>query len=266
YRGSGVINLATGAVAMVGAYLFWGFFARNDLGFHPSWEVAFVLTLFCMAIFGAIVELVAFWPLRNASPLARLSASLGVLLVAQAVITVGVTGQSISAPDFLPQGTVKVYGSFVPVSRLLLAGIVIAVSVVLVELYRWTRFGLATRAASENEVSAMVAGLTPSRLSMANTVLASVVAGAFGVLAGPFVQLDPVSLPSYVVPALAAAVFAGFTSFGIACIAGLAMGVAYSLINYASALSWFPKDQGQQMIGLPELIFFLAVVLAMFLR
>ena len=33
------------------------------------------------------------------------------------------------------------------------------------------RFGLATRAASENEVSGMLAGLSPNRLSMANTLL-----------------------------------------------------------------------------------------------
>ena len=35
-----------------------------------------------------------------------------------------------------------------------MAGIVVAAAVVLAALYRWTRFGLATRAASEDEVSA----------------------------------------------------------------------------------------------------------------
>jgi branched-chain amino acid transport system permease protein len=73
-------------------------------------------------------------------------------------------------------------------------------------------------------------------------------------------------LPYLVVPALAAALFARFTSIGIACIAGLAMGVVYSLINYASALSWFPKNAGAPMAGLPDLLFFFAVVIAMFLR
>jgi branched-chain amino acid transport system permease protein len=266
YRGSGVINLATGAFGMVGAYLYWGFFTRNDLGFHPPLWLAFVLTLLCMAVFGAIVELVAFWPLRDASPLARLAASLGVLLVAEAVITVGVSSQQVSAPDVLPSGAVLLLHGGVPTSRLYLAGIAIGVSVLLMALYRWTRFGLATRAASESEVSAMIAGLAPNFLSMANTVLAAVTAGAFGVLAGSLVQLDTVSLPNLVVPALAAAVFARFTSIGIACLAGLVIGAGYSLINYASALSWFPKNHGAPMSGLPELLFFVAVCLAMFLR
>ena len=266
YRGSGVINLATGAFAMVGAYLYWGFFARDDLGFHPPLWLAFLLTLVCMAVFGALVEVIAFWPLRNASPLARLAASLGVLLVAQAVVAVGVTSQQRSAPDVLPDGAVSVFDGAVPYSRLMLAGIAIGVSVLLIALYYLTQFGLATRAASENEVSAMLVGLAPSRLSMANTVLAAMTAGAFGVLAGSLVQLDSVSLPNLVVPALAAALFARFTSFGIACIAGLAIGIGYSLINYASVLSWFPKNRGAPMAGLPELLFFVAVCLAMFLR
>ena len=266
YRGSGVINLATGAFAMVGAWLYWGFFTRNDLGFHPPLWLALGLTLVCMAVFGAIVELVAFWPLRNASPLARLAASLGVLLVAEAVIAVGVNSQQVSAPDVLPAGAVQLLGGAVPTSRLYLAGIAIGVSVILIALYRWTRFGLATRAASEAETSAMLVGLEPSWLSMTNTVLAAVTAGGFGVFGGSLVQLDSVSLPNLVVPALAAAVFARFTSIGIACVSGLAIGVGYSLINYASALSWFPKNHGAPMSGLPQLLFFVAVCLAMFLR
>jgi branched-chain amino acid transport system permease protein len=266
YRGSGVINLATGAFAMVGAYLYWGFFARDALGFHPPLWLALALTLVCMAIFGATVELIVFWPLRNASPLARLAASLGVLLVAQAVIAVAVTSQQRSAPDVLPAGVVDVLDSAIPTSRLLLAGIAVAVTVLLAALYRWTQFGLATRAASESEVSAMLAGLAPSRLSMANTVLAAMTAGGFGVLAGSLVQLDSVSLPNLVVPALAAALFARFTSFGVACLTGLVIGIGYSLINYASVLSWFPKNRGAPMSGLPELLFFVAVCLAMFLR
>jgi branched-chain amino acid transport system permease protein len=266
YRGSGVINLAAGAFAMVGAYLFWGFYTRDDLGVHPPWEVAFLLTLACMAVVGALVELIAFRPLRHASPLARLSASLGVLLVLQALVAVAVTAQQLTAPEILPGGSVKVFGGAVPNSRLVLAGIAIAVTAVLAALYRWTRFGLATRAAAESEASALIAGLSPNRLSMTNTVLAAVIAGAFGVLAGSLVQLDAVSLPNLVVPALAAAVFARFTSFGVACFAGLAMGAAVSIINYASVLSWFPKNRGAPMSGLAELIFFLAVVLAMFVR
>ena len=70
----------------------------------------------------------------------------------------------------------------------------------LAALYRWTPFGLSTRAASENEVSAMLVGLSPSRLAVMNTVLACVVAGGLGVLVAPLIALDAQTLAFQVVP------------------------------------------------------------------
>ena len=80
-------------------------------------------------------------------------------------------------------------------------------------LYRWTRFGLATRAASENDVAARLAGLSPNELSLANTLLANMLLGTLGILAGSVAALDTTTLPFLVVPALAAALFARLTSF-----------------------------------------------------
>ena len=164
YRGSGVINVATGAIAMLAAYIFWAL--RTDyFGFQLSTAPAFVLTLACMAAFGVLIELAIFRPLRNTAPLAKLAASLGLLLVLESGMIV-IFGNSLkSAPSVLPTDTVMIFGRVVPVDRFLLAGIVIVVAAALAALFRWTPFGLSTRAASENEVSAMLAGLSPSRLA-----------------------------------------------------------------------------------------------------
>ncbi len=143
----------------------------------------------------------------------------------------------------------------------------IVVAAALTALYRWTPFGLATRAASENEAAAMLSGLSPSRLAIANTVLACVVAGGLGVLVAPLIALDAQTLAFQVVPALAAALLAGFTSFFIACFAGLAIGAIQALLIYWSTQGWFPTDSsGTPIHGLPELFVFLVVVLALFLR
>jgi branched-chain amino acid transport system permease protein len=266
YRGSGVINVATGAIAMLAAYIFWAL--RTDyFGFQLSTAPAFVLTLVCMAGFGVLIELTIFRPLRNTAPLAKLAASLGLLLVLESGMIV-IFGNSLkSAPSVLPTDTVMVFGRVVPVDRFLLAGIVILVAAALAALFRWTPFGLSTRAASENEVSAMLAGLSPSRLAVANTVLASVVAGGLGVLVAPLIALDAQTLAFQVVPALAAALLAGFTSFFVACFAGLGIGVIQSLLIYWATQSWFPTDKGGAPLrGLPELFVFLVIVLALFLR
>jgi branched-chain amino acid transport system permease protein len=266
YRGAGIINLATGAVAMVAGYTFWslktGFFFDLTLGTVP----ALVVTLLVVLLVGVLMELGAFRPLRAASPLAKLAASLGVLLLAQAAMLLGFGTAAKPAPAILPDATVSLTGVTVPVDRFILTGVVVGFAVALWALYRWSRFGLATRAASENEGAAVLAGLSPNQLSMVNTLLSCLVAGTVGVLAASLVQLDSVTLPLQIVPALAAALFARFTSFGIACAAGLGIGVAQSLMYYASTQPWFPTDNGNPLPGIQQLLVFVIIVIAMFWR
>jgi branched-chain amino acid transport system permease protein len=266
YRGSGIINVATGAIAMLAAYIFWAL-QTDYFGFTLSTGPAIAVTLVCMAAFGVLIELAIFRPLRNTAPLAKLAASLGLLLVLESAMIV-IFGNSLkSAPAVLPDDTTTIFDRVVPIDRFLLAGIVIVTATALAALYRWTPFGLSTRAASENEVSAMLIGLSPSRLAVMNTVLACVVAGGLGVLVAPLIALDAQTLAFQVVPALGAALLAGFTSFFIACFAGLAIGMMQSLLIYWGTQSWFPTDSGGAPLrGLPELFVFLVIVVALFLR
>jgi branched-chain amino acid transport system permease protein len=265
YRGSGIINLGTGGVAMLAGYSFWSL-KTGEYGTELGTAPALLITLVVTLAIGALIELVAFRPLRNAAPLAKLVSSLGVLLVAQASMLLAFGTSQKPQPSIFPSDTVEVFGSVVPVDRFILAGIVIAVAAVLTALYRWTRFGLATRAASEDEASALLAGLSTNELSMVNTLLASLVAGAVGVLAASVTQLDAISLPLQVVPALAAALLARLTSFWIACAVGLGIGIVNSEIDYLSTMSWFPTDHGTPLPGVKELVAFLIIVAAMFLR
>jgi branched-chain amino acid transport system permease protein len=265
YRGSGIINLATGGIAMLAGYSYWSLKTGEygiEFGTAPALAITFAVTL----AVGALIELVAFRPLRNAAPLAKLVSSLGVLLVAQASMLLAFGTTQKPQPSILPSDTVTVFDVNVPVDRFILAGTVIGIAVALFLLYRLTRFGLATRAASENELSALLAGLSANELSMVNTLLASVVAGTVGVLAASVTQLDATSLPLQVVPALAAALLARLTSFAIACGVGLGIGILNSLIDYWSSKSWFPTDHGVPLPGVKELVAFLIIITAMFLR
>jgi branched-chain amino acid transport system permease protein len=263
YRGSGIISLATGGFAMFAGYAFWAL--RVDL-LHLSTGPALVLSLVIVLAVGAATELVALRPLRTASPLAKLVCTLGVLLVLQASMLLAFGSSEQPEPNVLPQNIVHVLGAVIPIDRFIITAIVIALSAGLWALYRFTRFGLATRAASENEVVAMLGGLSPNALSMANTLIASVIAGGVGILAASITQLDTETLPLQIVPALAAALLARFTSFGIACAAGIGLGIIDSLIQYVSNLSWFPTSGGVAIPGVAELVTFLIIVGVMFLR
>src|SRR5207249_2819944 len=156
-------------------YSFWSL--KSDFfGFTLGTAPGLVVTLLVCALVGVLMEVLVFRPLRTAAPLAKLVASLGILLSLQSAMLLSFGTSPKTPHDILPRGSVTVYGVPIPANRFWLAGIVIGITVLLMILYRWTRFGLATRAASENEVSGMLAGLSPNQLSLVNTALAAVVA------------------------------------------------------------------------------------------
>lgn len=283
YRGSGTINLALGGVAMLGAYVFYDLktsgalllpplpFAPPRISLGEPWATApaFAVALLVCALTGALFDIVVLRRLRGASPLAKLLASLGLLVTLQAiaVLRYGTSGQS--APtviEGLSGRSVTVLGQYVPLDRVVYAGLVIAAAVVLWAVYRYTRFGVSTRAAAEDETKAMLAGVPPNQLSLVNNVLAFSLAGALGMLVAPMTLLDPTVLALAVVPALGAALFARFTSFAVVVVAGLGMGVIDSLVTYSSSKPWFPTSAGIAIPGVTELLYFLLIVVAMFLR
>ena len=265
YRGSGFINLAAGAIAMLAGFSFWAL-RTGELGFTVDTPLAVALSYVFVILVTVLIEIAVYRPLRTAAPLAKLVASLGVLLTAQATMLLAFGTSQHPQPTIIPIRVIRLLDGAVPLSAFVLSGTVIAITILLWALYRWTRFGLATRAASENDVAARLAGLSPDELSLANSMLASLLLGTLGIFAGSVAALDTTTLPFLVVPALAAALFARLTSFWIACACGLGIGMIESLIEYASTKSWFPTSEGVAWPGVKELLVFVLIVAAMFLR
>jgi branched-chain amino acid transport system permease protein len=278
YRGSGTIDVSIGAIAMLGAYVFFAlrtmgqlflplpFVPLIDVGAPWSlWPSLFVTALVCV-LFGAALSALVFARLRTASAVAKLVATLGVFICLQAMVVLHFGGQGQGGVAVLPEGTISMLGTSFPWNRLVLTGIVAFAGLALWATYRYSRFGLATRAAAENEAAATLIGLSPNPLALVNTVAAYAVAGLLGVLVAPFVTLDPVVLPLTVVPALGAALLAQFTSFGIAVTVGFAMGMLQSELVYLQAQSWFPQPGGNPLTGVADVIFFLVIVGALVWR
>ena len=131
FRGSGIINLATGgAVAMVAAYAFWGF--RSGY-FHLTLgtPLAVIATIAVAVAVGVLTEFVVFRPLRTSSPLAKLIASLGILLTLQATVLLWFGTSARQVPNLLPRDTVELFGVQIPVNRFWMAGIVVVIGLVL---------------------------------------------------------------------------------------------------------------------------------------
>src|SRR5207344_2357898 len=138
YIGSGIINLSTGAVAMVAAYAFWAL--RSDyFGFTLATTPAVVVTILVSILVGVLSELLVFRPLRTSSPLAKLVASLGILLILQATVLLWFGSSAKQIPSIFPKDIIRVLDSPFQVNRFWMAGSVVVIAVALGALFKWTR-------------------------------------------------------------------------------------------------------------------------------
>jgi ABC-type branched-subunit amino acid transport system ATPase component/ABC-type branched-subunit amino acid transport system permease subunit len=223
YRGSGVLNFAHGAIGMVGAYIEWEF---KSNGHHVV--VAWTAGLLACALIGALTHLLIMRRLRRASPLARIVATLGVLIILQAAAVLRYGSAITFVRSELPVTVLRPFGITISLDRFILIGIAAVLTVGLWALYRFTRFGMATTAVAENQRAASAVGLSPDWIATINWALGSALAGAAAILIAPIVQLQVATMTNLVLAALATALVAGFRSFPIAFVAGMLIGIGQS--------------------------------------
>jgi ABC-type branched-subunit amino acid transport system permease subunit len=257
YRSAGVVDFAQGAVAMYGAYVFIGL--RTSGVLQLPWIVlphqvtvsahgipavpALLITLVYGAVLGVLLYVLVYRPLLRAAPLTKVCASVGVMLSLEAIAVLNFGTTPTSAPSVLPTGSFVLAGIVVPVSQLWLTGIVIVLAAGLAAAYRYSRFGLATRAGAENDVGAALVGLSANRIAAQNWVLATMLATLSGVLIAPISEVDPTSYTLFVVPALGAALIGRFSSFGVTASAGLLLGVVQSeIVKLQTVFTWLPQQ------------------------
>ncbi|MCC6437520.1 MAG: ATP-binding cassette domain-containing protein [Acidimicrobiales bacterium] len=221
YRGSGVLSFAHGAIGMVGAYIHWEVKVKQE----QPWWLAWIIGLLACAAIGALSHLLVMRQLRRASPLARIVATLGILIVLQSAAVLRYGARVTAVSSELPRTLVHPFGLTISIDRFILVGIAAAVSALLWALYRYTRFGLATTAVAENQRAASSVGLSPDRIATLNWALGSALAGMAAILIAPIVQLQVATMTNLVLAAMAAALVAGFRSFPIAFAAGVALGI-----------------------------------------
>ncbi|MBN9622594.1 MAG: ABC transporter, partial [Actinobacteria bacterium] len=239
YRGSGLLNFAQGAVAMFGAYAYYEIAVR----LHAGRLLALAGALALSALLGAAIHLVVLREMRrrNASPLARVIATLSVLLILQSAAFLIYGVYPLHVPGLLPTSPVSLFGGQVTLTadRLWIIGICLVLSGALYVVYRRTSFGRVTTAVAENELAASSLGHSPDAVAAINWAVGSVLAGLAGILIAPILLLQPTTLVLLIIPALAAGLLGGFVSFPVVLVAALGLGIAQSEITrYVHGVGW----------------------------
>lgn len=223
YRGTGVPNLAQGAVAMFCAFMFFNL--RDDRAWSTTSAMVATIAI------GVGFHFLVMRRLRMSPMLARVVATLALLTLLQGLALLWFDVATTTPPTVLPRSLVEL-GPFTIVSdRLWLATIAVAIGAALALLSYTTKLGLAVRAIAENEKGAQLQGYSPNQLSALTWGLGCALAAVAGVLVSPSAGLDANALPLLIVPVFGAALIARFSSYGLAIVAAFGIGAVQSMLR-----------------------------------
>lgn len=227
-----ILNLAHGSFYALGAYGAYFFTTHLKLPLLP----AALLAVAVVALFGIVVERVLIRPMRK-SQLAMLMITLAVALVIEQVLFLTFGSEYRNVPAFIDTkftiGGVDVGGA-----RLLALGVGVVLIAALWLFIQRTRLGSAILAISQDPVAAQYMGIPSDRIFAVVMGISAALAAAAGVLAGPFLTVQPTMWLLPIVKAFAIVVVGGLGSIPGSILAALMLGYAETIVAYMISSSW----------------------------
>lgn len=227
-----ILNLAHGSFYAMGAY---GAYLFTSLGL-PLIPSALLAIAF-VAAFGVVMERVFVRPMRKQSLLAVLMITLAVALAVEQALFLSFGSEYRNVPA-LVSTKFTIAGVDVAGQRLLTlaAGIVLIGSLWL--FIQRTRLGSAILAISQDPEAAQYMGIPSDRIFAVVMALSAGLAAAAGILAGPFLTVQPTMWLLPIVKAFAIVVVGGLGSIPGSILAALMLGYAETIVAYLISTSW----------------------------
>jgi len=226
-----IVNLAHGAYFLLGGYV-----ALSVIWSTGSWALALPVAALAIAVIGLLMERIFLRPL-GFDPLRQVLLTVGfAFLFQQGALDIwGGDNMDIAPPAALTR-SVLVGGLYLPVYRIFMIGLALAIGLALWLVMEKTRMGASVRATVDDAQMASGVGIDTSRISMLIFALGSALAALGGVIGGAFLGVYP-GLDFQILPiAFAVVIIGGMGSLGGAAIGALVVGLAD---NFGKAL--FPE-------------------------
>jgi len=260
YRVTGVLNFAPGAMGMFSTFVAWQVFYGYPHPGMPSWAVtaeAILVGLVFAVVLGLALELLVFRWVRNRPQIVKAVITIGVLLALQSTASLIWKNNQYHLPIYLaPQDwTRTVAGVPIGFNSILIVVVALGLAFGLGALLRWTAFGRAMRAVSDNPTSAALWGVRVDYVGAVSWMLGSLVAALAGILITPFINFDTTSLTLLIVDSLAAALIGGLVSLPLTVLGGFLLGL----------LETYPQIWIQSL-GLPRLIALFVILAVLIVR
>ncbi|MBB4825893.1 branched-chain amino acid transport system permease protein [Sporosarcina luteola] len=245
-----LINFAHGDVFMVGSFV--GFYSIVGLGL--DFFTALVLAMIFCAIFGVLIERIAYKRLRNATRIAALITAIGVSLLIENGFIFTWGPQPKAFPDIIANGSFEILGAKISIKSILILSISITLMVILQFIVHKTKIGKAMRAVSHDNEAARLMGINVDNTISATFAIGSALAGAAGVIFGLYyTKIDPLMGIIPGIKAFVAAVLGGIGIIPGAMVGGLVLGVIETFVNASGFSLW--RDAAAFVILILILIF-----------
>ena len=227
YGTLGVLNLAHGAMFMLGGYA--GYVAYQATG---SFIAAVIAGTLFLAIVGIVMERIVIRHFYHRPHEDQLLVTFGLAIVFVEAVRFffGSQTQSVPAPSVFTGITALGFMVY-PTYRLAVVGIVaVALVVLFIVLYR-TRLGMIVRAGIEDSVMVDSLGINVDRVFMIVFGIGAMAAGFAGIVNAPVVALTPDVGEAILVQTFVVVVIGGVGSFPGAVIGGIVAGEIISLTS-----------------------------------
>jgi branched-chain amino acid transport system permease protein len=227
YGTLGVLNLAHGAMFMVGGYA--GYVVYDYTG---SFLLALVIGSLFVMLLGVVTEQVIIRHFYNRPPEDQLLVTFGLAICLVELVRFGFGSLSKTLPPpRLLTGITSLGFMFYPTYRLVVVGIVAAALLALfLTLYR-TRLGLIVRAGIEDSAMVDALGINVYRVFMLVFGIGAMAAGFAGIVNAPVVSLTPDMGEAILVQTFVVVVIGGVGSFPGALLGGLIAGEIISITS-----------------------------------
>jgi branched-chain amino acid transport system permease protein/urea transport system permease protein len=239
-----VINLAHGAFILIGAYVAY---VMTSSGY--SLWFAFVVAPLVVGAVGLIIERSVIHRLYD-RPLDTLLATWGFSLVIQELIKIifGTSAQSVSNPLRQP---VVILGTSFSAYRVFLTALAAGLIVITYVLFKYTDFGIKSRAVIQNDEMANTLGTNVRRVYMFTFMYGAALAGIAGTAIAPILSVDPNTGLGYLVQSFFVVILGGTGQILAGTLGGSAV-----IGGGASSLSFFSSQTFAQTV-----VFAVAIVL-----
>ena len=225
YQAIDHLNFAQGEMAMFSTFIAWQLMQWGV----PYWG-AFIATLVISFIGGIAIERSLFKPLANAPVLTHVAGFITLFSILNSVA--GLTWDFTIKQFPSPFGSSPFLGSqLISTHQAGMIGITLVLLLMLFLFFRYTRIGLAMRAAASLPESARLVGINTSWMIALGWGMASAIGAIAGMLIAPVVFLEPNMMGGVLLYGFAAAVLGGLTSPFGAVMGGFLVGIIENLVG-----------------------------------